>query len=417
MKILWFTNIPMPAVNEYFGKDPQGTGGWMGALLELLKNVPEIQLGVATACPQFPDSSFTHDGVEYFIVKQKWARLRRQFFPVDSNPKYTSKCAEIATVFSPDLVHIHGTERFYGEIMCQGLLHCPVVFSLQGLMDTYSEWYRWFGKLPVGRILSDNIFNTLKGQGLLLEYLESKRRAERERRYLRQGKFFFGRTSWDRATVNYYNDDPHYYCINRVLRKPFWLKKWRMTACSRHRIIFTNARHPRKGTELLLAAAKRLLPLYPDLKLVLIGSLGFGRYRKHLEQTINTLQGAVEILGPQNAWQITEELCKANMFISASYIDNSPNSVAEAQLVGTPVVASYTGGVPSLVRDQKTGLLFPTGDVPLLVDCITRIFEDDNLAENLSRQARETAQKRHDPATIISAQVAAYKDVLARSAG
>ena len=40
MRILWFTNVHMPDVNSYFGKDSnvKGTGGWMGTLLELLKD-------------------------------------------------------------------------------------------------------------------------------------------------------------------------------------------------------------------------------------------------------------------------------------------------------------------------------------------------------------------------------------------
>ncbi len=415
MKILWFTNIPMPAVNAHFDKDPQGTGGWMGALLEVLQDEPELEIGVVTACPQFPETRFRHRGVEYFIVHQKWARIRRQFFPVDNNPVYVKKCAAVADIFKPDIVHIHGTERFYGEMLCRGLLHCPVVFSLQGLMNTYSEWYRFFGKISVLRIITDNLFTTLKGHGFLLEYLGAQKQAERERRYLQQGKFFFGRTAWDRATVRYFNDQAQYYCVNRVLRSKFRQKKWQLDACTRHRIIFTNARQPRKGTELLLAAARRLLLRYPDLKLVLIGSLGTGRYRKQLEREISTLQGDVELPGPQNAQVIADELCKAHLFVSASYVDNSPNSVAEAQLVGTPVIASYTGGVPSLVQDGQTGLLFPTGDVPLLVDSIVRIFEDDGLARSLSQKACVTAGVRHDPGAIVRAQVSAYQDILSRS--
>ncbi len=412
MKILWFTNIPMPAVNEYFGKDPQGSGGWMGALLEQLKDISGLQLGVVTACPQFPNIAFRREGVEYFIVQQKWARLRRQFFPVDNNPMYIEKCAEIVDTFKPDLVHIHGTERFYGEMLCRGMLHCPVVFSLQGLMTTCCEWYRFFGKLSLGRILIDNILATAIGSGLILDYFASRRQANRERRYLQQGQFFFGRTEWDRATVKYYNNHAQYYCINRMIRAPFWVKKWSLSNCDRHRIIFTNARHPRKGTELLLAAVKKILPLYPNLKLVLIGAMGGRGYQKHLEYKAKELQGAVQFLGAQNAQAVTGELCKAHVFISASYIDNSPNSVAEAQLVGTPVISSYTGGVPSLVKDHEIGLLFPTGDVPLLVANIIRIFEDDRLAETLSRQARNIAMSRHDPASILSAQLAAYKDIL-----
>ncbi|KPJ97214.1 MAG: hypothetical protein AMJ60_12295, partial [Desulfobacterales bacterium SG8_35] len=97
---------------------------------------------------------------------------------------------------------------------------------------------------------------------------------------------------------------------------------------------------------------------------------------------------------------------------SASYIDNSPNSVAEAQIVGMPVIASYTGGVPSMVKDGETGLLFPTGDVPLLVSRIKSIFKDDALANKLGENALQTARKRHDPDRIVRDQLAAYKNII-----
>jgi glycosyltransferase involved in cell wall biosynthesis len=412
MKILWFTNIPLPAVKEYFDKQHLGTGGWVGALLDQLKNIPELQLGVVVTTSLFPSKNFSQDGVDYFIIQQKGTKIRRQFFPVDNSPQYVRKCASIVNSFQPDIIHIHGTENFFGEMMLQGLVNCPIVFSLQGLMDSYSEWYRYFGKTPAISILADNFLDTIKGSGFLLGFLQARRQAKRERRYLQQGKFFFGRTTWDKATSFYYNDQMHYYIINEVLRKPFWQKSWQLASCNRHRIIFTNARHPRKGTELLLDAVKRLLPLYPDLELILIGSLDHGGYSRSIQRKIDKLRGVVRLLGFKNAEEITDELCKAHVFVSASYIDNSPNSVAEAQLVGTPVISSYTGGVPSLVGEYTTGLLFPTGDIPLLVNNIIKIFENDALAESLSAQARQTARNRHDPATIISAQVAAYKDIL-----
>jgi glycosyltransferase involved in cell wall biosynthesis len=86
--------------------------------------------------------------------------------------------------------------------------------------------------------------------------------------------------------------------------------------------------------------------------------------------------------------------------------------VAEAQLVGMPVISSYTGGVPSMVEDGETGLLFPTGDVPLLVSRIKSIFENDELANKLGGNAMKTARKRHDPDRIVRDQLAAYKHII-----
>jgi len=67
-------------------------------------------------------------------------------------------------------------------------------------------------------------------------------------------------------------------------------------------------------------------------------------------------------LGALNAQQMTEELAMSHVFVSPSFIDNSPNAVSEAQLIGMPVISTYTGGVPSLIEEGQTGLFFQTGD-------------------------------------------------------
>ena len=63
---------------------------------------------------------------------------------------------------------------------------------------------------------------------------------------------------------------------------------------------------------------------------------------------------------------MTRELRRAHVFAISSYIENSPNSLCEAMQAGMPCVATYAGGIPSLVEDGRTGLLFPPGDAPLL---------------------------------------------------
>ena len=412
MKVLWFTNLPMPDVNNYYDRTVKGSGGWMGALLELLKDRHGLELGVATACKDIPDSRFQVDGVTYYILEQKYYKFRRSLFPVDNNPAYLKKCVDIVNDFKPDIVHIHGTERFYAEMMVKEMIKCPVVISIQGIMDACSEWYRWFGKLSVKEIFKINLSSSFKFSGLLWELRVAKGQAKKERRYFRKGKYFIGRTDWDKAYVSFFNDNAKYFKINEVIRTPFWHRKWNLEKCRRHRLIFTNTRHPRKGTELLLEAIKRLMPLYPDIELILIGYLGSDGYDDYLNRKIKDLGETVKPRGQMDAEEIVDELCNAHIFISASYIENSPNSLAEAQLVGMPTISSFTGGVPTMVKDGETGLLFPTGDVPLLISKIKSIFENDTLASGLGENAMTAARKRHDPEVIVRDQLAAYRNII-----
>jgi glycosyltransferase involved in cell wall biosynthesis len=77
-----------------------------------------------------------------------------------------------------------------------------------------------------------------------------------------------------------------------------------------------------------------------------------------------------------------------------------------------PTISSFTGGVPTMVKDGETGLLFPTGDVPLLISKIKSIFDNDTLASGLGENAMTTARKRHDPEVIVRDQLAAYRNII-----
>ena len=63
---------------------------------------------------------------------------------------------------------------------------------------------------------------------------------------------------------------------------------------------------------------------------------------------IRELEDKVSFLGPLNAEQMKAEYLRSNVFLCPSSIENSPNSLGEAQMLGVPCVASYVGGIPIL---------------------------------------------------------------------
>ena len=81
-------------------------------------------------------------------------------------------------------------------------------------------------------------------------------------------------------------------------------------------------------------------------------------------------------------------------------------------MVGMPCIASFVGGIPSMVDNGRTGLLYPVDDIPLLAAGIRRVFRDDDLAVRIAAAAREAAAIRHDPATVTEQLMAAYARVL-----
>jgi glycosyltransferase involved in cell wall biosynthesis len=79
--------------------------------------------------------------------------------------------------------------------------------------------------------------------------------------------------------------------------------------------------------------------------------------------------------------------------------ENFPHVLVEALAVGTPVIATATGGVTEIVRDGENGLLVPAEDAEGLAAAIRRYFDDDALRERL-REAAPLSVERFAPERI-----------------
>ena len=88
---------------------------------------------------------------------------------------------------------------------------------------------------------------------------------------------------------------------------------------------------------------------------------------------------------------------KANVFVSASSIENSPNSLGEAMLLGVPCVSSRVGGVHNLMEHGKEGYVYPADEIYMLAYYICDLFGDYKKACEFGKRARHHAMKTHDP--------------------
>src|SRR5690606_3430119 len=116
----------------------------------------------------------------------------------------------------------------------------------------------------------------------------------------------------------------------------------------------------------------------------------------------------IQFLGMLSEEQMIVEYQKAHVFICPSSIENSPNSIGEAQIIGTPVISSYVGGVPDMVEHGLTGLLYRFEEVEMLAMHIKSIFENDEKALQLSKYGIAAAEKRHNMETILHDTLEAY---------
>lgn len=408
MRVLWFTNLPLPPVAAAAGLGTTGFGGhWMSELAAQLRARPGITLGVVTAYGGLPDLTFEEDGVWYQVIGQP------KRAPTFSGTRdEVARCAAAARQFGPDLIHFHGSERFFGLIKADGLVTTPAVVSLQGVLGPYSTFRNFFGALSPWDVLRATRLPELPlGLGLLHQYADMRRGARQEARILAAVEGVLGRTAWDEAWARQLNPAARYATVGEILRPAFRDLRWSLPACERHTLVYTNAGHPRRGTENLLAAVALLKPEFPALKLRLAGVVsersGYGRFLRRRIRDLR-ITDAVEFLGYLDDAAMARELLRAHLFVISSYVENSPNSLAEAMLVGMPCVASYVGGIPSMVEDGRTGWLYPVDDIPLLAERIRTVLRDDEAASRVGEAAREVAVRRHDPARVTDQLLAAY---------
>ena len=137
-------------------------------------------------------------------------------------------------------------------------------------------------------------------------------------------------------------------------------------------------------------------------------------YNNYLKKEIAKagLEHNIILLKNLDAKEMSTQFQLAHVFALPSFIENSPNSLGEAMMVGTPSVVAPVGGVTSIVKDEEDALLFPSGDYVALAHKIDRLFSDDELAQKLSKNGKAVAEKRHHIAETTQQYLDIYSEII-----
>lgn len=416
MKVLWITNILFPDICRKIGIKPPVTGGWMKSLAHaILDTNSNIRLAVATLYGQ----EFRKDiinGVVYYC-------LPFNIYSSKYNHDIEKEWKKVANDFNPEIVHIHGTEFPHGLAYIRGIGIKNTVISIQGLVGAYARYS--LGQISVAKLKKyRTLYDLLKGHLLRTPYNMTKS-GELENEYLRLAQHVIGRTDWDRDHVWAVNRNVKYHFCNETLRSPFYSKRWNINDCEPHSIFLSQAQKPIKGIHKMVEALPYILREFPDAKVYVAGNnfmqkatikdrLRFGTYANyvlHLMDKLNVREHFI-FTGLLDEQQMADRYKASNVFVCPSSIENSPNSLGEAQLIGTPVVASYVGGVPNMVEHGNTGLLYRFEEHEMLAQCVCSIFREKELATHLSNNERECALIRHDGKTNALRTIEIYNEIL-----
>jgi glycosyltransferase involved in cell wall biosynthesis len=153
---------------------------------------------------------------------------------------------------------------------------------------------------------------------------------------------------------------------------------------------------------------------FHDFEWKIIGLNGNDKLLKHFEKKleINHQSINVKCLGRKNASELKSIMLSADIFVHPSYIDNSPNSVCEAQILGIPVIASNVGGLNSIIEDNETGILVPSNGAFEISGIILKSYSNKDYFKDISINSQHLAFKRHNKEKILKDLLKVYQTIL-----
>ena len=403
MKILWLTNVKLPIVYKLLGKKNKTVvGGWLDQISE--KVIQHHQLIVCYPTDSNNKEMGIIDNLVYYGICFESKKLRKG--TLDEN-KYVPLLMNILQKENPDIIHIHGTEFQYSYFMTKAAKKINmgerVVISIQGLVGFYAKHYLF--DLPKYVVYGKTIKEILLRESVYSGFRSYDLRGKAEVKAIQDARYIIGRTNWDKGCVNLINPSAEYLFCNETLRTIFYKDQWNYENCIPYSIFISQASYPIKGFHILIKALVAVKTRYPDVKVRVAGVdltkdnwLKGSSYALYIKKLLkqNDLERNIIFLGPQTADQMKQEMLNANVFVSPSTIENSPNSLGEAMILGVPCISSDVGGVSNLLLHNEEGYIFPLDEMYMLSYYIMDLFANSSKASIMGKRARAHALKTHD---------------------
>lgn len=410
MRVLWF-EITTPSAYTSSG---QVLGGWQDSLENLVKEEKDIEL-IVSFISNNPAPARVINGVQYepiYIKYNYFEKLQKRFTWDVEERTYVNAALNVVKKVNPDIIQVFGCEFPFGLIAEKVAI--PIVIHIQGAIIPYHN-ASYPPNYNVG-IFFRRLWPNFVAQ--IYAYVKEHKevtRVKMEERIWKRVNYYMGRTKWDESLVKLFNTSAQYFHVEEALRQPFWKtkKKWVPNSSSKKKLLSIGIGTFWKGPDMLLKTANILKSSGLNFEWLVAGEI-----RNDVKKIVEKHEGLkfeecnVKILGFKNSEDIIELLTTCSIYVHTAYIDNSPNSICEAQLLGTPVISTFVGGIDSLITNNEDGVLVPANDPWRMAQSIIDISYDYNLQIEMSRKSMEKARLRHNNQLIINQLINCYYSIV-----
>jgi len=318
-------------------------------------------------------------------------------YPLFEFPPYdlalASRMAEVAEYYNLDLLHVHyAIPHSVSALLARQMLaargrRLPFVTTLHGTDITLVGLDRSY--LPITR----HAIQESDGVTSISNYLRDKTIAD------------FEVTRPIETITNFVNCDVYTPIKDEAQRA----EARKRLNCANGPILMhlSNFRPVKRVTDVVKIFARVASEL--PAQLVLIGD---GPDRSVAEWQAHDLgiHARIHFLGKQD--RVSELLALADLFLMPSQLESFGLAALEAMACKVPSIATRVGGVPELIEDGVTGLLFPVGDVDAMAAGALGLLNDPPRLNAMREAARKDAQKRFCADLVVPRYVRFYEKVL-----
>lgn len=360
--------------------DAGSNATWTVALAEHLARIPNTEVHVITESTVIPRTQIIRRGalhVHFIRAPEKLKTVSLWQFD-------RRRLLRILDEIQPDIVHGEGIENQYGYIAVTS--GRPSVLTIHGIpkLSNESRQVGTFSRLRVVEVFARYCLRRANNIIVINPFIAEYLRLDPQRYRL------------------FHIANPvaaHFFGVTRTKRESGLV----LAIGSLDRL---------KAQDVLLRALAILRRRGVKARCIIVGPKADDEYFESLQSYIFDEKLEVEFTGFIPPETVANLLGRCAVLAHPSRHDNAPMSVCEAMAAGVPVVASRVGGIPHVIEDGVTGLLFESENAEQFADKLQALLQDPATGARLGENARNHMLASYAPDRVAQLTRQAYEKVL-----